>query len=167
MKKLLIIIVFCLIIVLSACQTRISNVKNIDKQDIFTLEGTSRYYIFFYRKDCEFCEVTKPTISMYNQYIKKYCPNRRVIYGVVINKKNEIEPDIYRQYTWGGGEGKNGNYYVTGTTKWEELYIATTPALISISTRIIDGVEQRIANYIAQGSGDIISYLENEMRSCA
>ena len=155
MKKFLIIIVvlFCSIFV--GCKKE--ELKEIKDEEIFMMEEEA-YYIFFFRDGCTGCERAFPYVIEYLDTIKdsKRYENCRYIYGVNLKTQDE-RSKILRPYPMGKGEGTDGKYFVTGVKEWDDLYIATTPALISI---YVDSSGVKQAKYLAQGASKIIDYLD-------
>ncbi len=159
MKKILLMLLILLSVVLVGCGTPgdISQLKNLEQQEIFT-QKEDRYYVFFYRDGCNGCEQTKPYILNYVKIISGAgYEDCRKIYGVnLTNKKNK---DMYYQYMGSGGQGTKNNFWVDGVTNWADLRIGSTPALIGIYIK--DG--QKTARYVAQGREAIVSALNEQL----
>lgn len=170
MKKvgLLVVLLFS-VFVLSACSNegKLHNVDSINKEDIFN-QKEDAYYIYFHRVDCPDCEQTSPSVIEYAtvRLEKAGCSDKRKIYSVLVYTKDEKPGEdtyIYREYTGDDGEGTDGKYKVTGVTEWDDLYIATTSALIAINTNK-DGV--KVASYVAQGANNVVSNLAGQLGEC-
>ncbi|MDD3999331.1 MAG: hypothetical protein PHX62_00345 [Bacilli bacterium] len=167
MKKIFLLLVFVFMIAtLFGCNNvgEIQGVKGIDREDIFN-QAEDDYYIYFHRLDCEDCEESIPYVIQYAQYVKdnENCKNKRKIYSVLLYTKEEKpgEDLIYREYG-GDGQGTDGKFYVNGISNWEELYIASTSSLISVST--VNGVKK--AYYAAQGWEKISESLQDQLGTC-
>lgn len=158
-KLSMLLISLLIILILTGCSSGIKYVKTIDKTEIFT-QSEKTYYVYFYREGCSGCESIASTVSLYAQKTKSDDTLVK-LYGVKLctslSDKGAREPLLYRSYTGSDGEGKKGDYKVTGLTAWDKLYIGSTPALIKISH--VEGVAR--SSYIAQGANDIKDYLEN------
>lgn len=160
MKKFFIILVLFFCIVLSACKKDEELLKTIKDNEIFLMEE-SAYYIFFSKDDCKYCDAARPEIISYLEQInsnsKKY-KNCRTVYEVSL-KNEDWKSEISRSYSGTGGQGTDDKFYVNGVTKWDSLYIATTPSLIAIYE--VDGV--RKAKYLAQTRSGVINYLKETL----
>jgi len=134
MKKLVfLLLLLSTIIIMGGC-ARKSSLKNINGEELFNLEDKS-YFVYIYEDDCEECEQTLPIIESYLYVIKeeKDYKNKSTVYGLNISKEqNSI---IARKYEGDNGQGANGKSFINDVTNWEELYIGTTPTLISIRVR--------------------------------
>ena len=169
MKKIgLFIVLLFSVFMLSACsrEGKLTNVDSIKKQDIFNQKEDS-YYVYFHRTDCPDCEQTSPRVIEYATIRKEKdtCSDKRKIYSVLVYTKDEKPKEdtyIYREYTGDDGQGTDGKYFVDGVTNWEDLYIATTSALIIVET--VNGV--KTARYIAQGSNNVVSHLSGQLGEC-
>lgn len=146
---------------LTGCSGGIKYVKTIDKTAIYSQEEKS-YYVYFYREGCSSCESIAGVVSNYAKEAKSNTAYIQ-LYGVKLctslEDKGATEPLLYRTYTGADGEGKKGDYKVTGVTAWYDLYIGSTPALIKITH--VDGVAR--SSYVAQGANDIETLLQNEL----
>lgn len=155
-KYLIVIIVLCCMLFVGCKKAELQEIKD---EEIFMMEGEA-YYIFFYRDGCTACERTLPYVLDYLDTIsrnsKRY-ENCRYIYGVNLKKGGESSK-IFRTYVKDNGEGTDGKYFVTGVKEWDDLYIATTPALISI---YVDSSGVKQAKYLAQGVSKIRDYLDS------
>lgn len=170
MRKIgLLTVVLLSIFVLSACTNKgkLSNVDSIKKQDIFNQEEDT-YYVYFHRIGCADCEQSSPRVIEYSliRDEKPGCNEKRKIYSVLLYTQDEKPKDdnlIYREYKGEGGQGTDGKYFVNDVTNWEDLYIATTSALIAINT---DKSGKKVASYIEQGANNIISHLSAQLGEC-
>lgn len=170
MKKigLLVIILFGLFVLSSCSSGKLKNVDNIKKEDIFN-QDEEDYYIYFHRIDCPDCENASPIVIQYSQIReeKQGCNQKRKVYAVLLYTPSEKPKEsvyIYREYKGIDGQGTDGKYFVDGVTKWEDLYIATTAALIAIST---NSKGEKVASYVAQGSSDIVAHLNGQLGECS
>ena len=154
MKKLLTLIVFLIsLFVLSGCNNG-SHLVEINADEIFTQEGN--YYIFFYEEDSEDSDSVKPVVEAYMDAVtkeEKYQSKSKVY---AVNLSNEENKAILRTYNGELGQGDAGDFYVNGVTKWEDLYIASTSALISIKT---NSENLTYAEFEAQTATNIYTFL--------
>ncbi|MGD9605146.1 MAG: hypothetical protein AB7V00_03185 [Bacilli bacterium] len=145
----------------------LEGVSNISPQDIFN-QKEDKYYIYFHRVDCADCEESSPYVINYAQIIKNYegCSDKRPIYAILLYTKSE-KPGrttyIYREYEGEGGQGTENKYYVDGVTDWEDLYIASTSSLISVSKNT-SGI--KTSKYVAQGAQAVIDALNAQLGTC-
>lgn len=134
-----------------------TKLKDLDADKLLSTEG--KYYVYFYREDCTGCQEVKPVIQQYLEAIQeeKWSDKRR-LYGFNITTGSGNE-EIYRVYTGENGQGTDGKFFVNDVTKWDDLYIASTPALISVT------VEDGVANirYEAQGASVVTQALATHL----
>lgn len=170
MRKLVfLVLVLFTVMVLSGCgeKGKLEGVKNISVEDIFN-QKEDKYFIYFHRIECPDCEQSAPYVIQYANIIKNNnnCGDKRKIYAVLLYTESEkpgLSTYIYREYTGTDGEGTEGKYHVTGVKNWEELYIASTSSLISISTNTAG---EKVARYVAQGSQNVNAALEEHLNNC-
>ena len=160
MRKMVIILMFIVLsAALSGCKksSDMDGIKNLKQQEIFT-QSENKYYVFFYREGCSGCEDTKPYIKAYIKALKTgNYEGARPIYGV--NLSDEANYTMYVSYSKEGGQGTDGRFFVDGVTKWEDLYIGSTPSLITVYVK--DGV--KTAQYAAQGKEKITTVLNDQL----
>lgn len=168
-KGIILLLVISVFGILSGCSSTKSDmkgIKNLVQQDIFK-QKEEKYWVFFYREGCSGCEEVKPYVLKYIDY-RKGRDECKKIYGV--NLSNEKNSSIYRtyknedgngqgQYTDGDGVVHKGIFYVNHVTNWDDLYIGTTPSLISI-TKSKDG---NYAYFVTSGSVKIKNLLNDEL----
>lgn len=149
----------------TSIESDMSGIKNLVQQEIYK-QKEERYYVFFYRDGCSGCEEVKPIVLKYIKY-RKDRDECRKIYGV--NLSNEKNNSMYRTYLNEDGKGQGqytdssgvhkGIFYVDGVTEWDDLYIGTTPSLISVKE--VDGV--KYSYFIASGSEKVKTKLNDEL----
>lgn len=165
-KVLLLMLVMNATFILSACNSsNMSGIKNLTQQQIYT-QKEDRYYVFFYRENCSGCEEVKPYVLKYVKQAKKNSKARKIYGFNLSDEKNKL---IYRtnpdkehgqgSYINSSGETVKGIFFVDEVQKWDDLYIGTTPSLISV--RVIDGVKK--SYFICSGHAKIIDTLNSEL----
>lgn len=153
MKKILsLAMMLLLVFALTGCKKAIPDLSG---EELFSAKGNSdgRYFIYFYRKDCEGCKEIEPVIEQYITYIKEEPEkwgDKRPVYGFDISEKSKYGK-IYRVYQGIDGEEENKQFYVRDAKTWEDLYIASTPSLIGVEK--VDG--KVIITFIASGSDNV------------
>lgn len=157
MYKIAILLLFMFIIMFaSGCksvESDMKGIKNLVQQEIYE-QKEEKYLLFFYREGCSGCENVKPIVLKYIKY-RKGRDECRKIYG--INLSNEKNSLIYRDHN---PEDKDKvDFYVNKITEWDKLYIASTPALLSV--REINGVKETY--FICSGDAKIKAYLNDEL----
>jgi len=158
MKKLLLLfLLLTSIVILGGC-AKDSHLKNLKGEELFTQEENS-YFVFLYKKDHEEYENTAAIVESYLHLVEdqKEYKNKSKIYGFDLSK--EPNSQIFREYKGKNGQGDNGTFYVNDVQDWEDLYIGTPVALISIRTR--DGV--KYANFEAEGYEAISARLQDHL----
>lgn len=161
-KLLLVLILLAQVFIFTGCKTSIEDMT-IGDQAIFDVEA-DHYYIYFYKDGCSGCEFVKPVI------LDAIADKDIVIYAVNLHPEGKSQSLIFRKFTKGNtGQGSNGDFYVNGATKWEMLYIATTPSLIEIKAVDVtndQGVTEKVkkAYFVANGEENIRKYLEDLMK---
>ena len=144
MRKLLIAIILILQFGIIGCNKDIeyiTSIENISIDNIFT-QKEEVYYIYFYKNDCEYCDYIKPYLENNSEV------NIIKIYGVNFSdNKNKL---INRAYE--NGEGTNFKYYVSGCSKYEDLYINGYPSLIKI--------ENGVSYFVANGRSNVEIFFE-------
>lgn len=129
-KKKIILYIFLVMItfVLTSCKKKItiSNYSEMDKiiyQSV--LNNDDKYLVFIYGDTCTACEELEPTIASYATLFannsNKYWP----LY--VLNSSNTR---VNKGLIASDGDSSYGDFI--GTTKYEDIHIATTPALLVI-----------------------------------
>ena len=124
----IILLVFLLMITftMTSCKKSVTIEKYSEMDRIIyksVLSNSDRYLVFIYGNDCSACEELEPTIAKYatlsKNNSKKYTPlyvmnasSTRLNKGLI---KNDSEYDSF-----------------VGTTNYEDIHIATTPALLVI-----------------------------------
>jgi hypothetical protein len=171
MKKAFLALILTFILsVMSGCSKvgELNGVKNISKEDIFN-QPEDKYFVYFHKIDCEDCEATDPYVIQYAQIIQEVegCKNKRPIYAVLLYTKDDERgkaPYIYRKYEGSEGQGTEGTFWVNDVSSWEELYIGSLSALISISKDPVTGVKK--ARYVSQGYEKVVESLQNQLGKC-
>lgn len=128
----------------------------IKDEDIFN-QSEEEYYVFFVKENCPYCIAAKPLVNdVYNQINaeESQLKGKINIYQVVLQESG-YKSKIFRVYSGEDGQGTDNKYFVDGVTKWDDLYIATTPSLIKIS--VVDGV--KTATYVAQGKTKVVEFV--------
>jgi len=158
MKKLLLLfLLLTSIVILGGC-AKGSHLKNLKGEELFT-QKENNYFVFIYQKDHEEYENTMTFVETYLQVIEEYkeYENKSKIYGFDLGKKPNSQ--ISREYD-GNGQGENKNFFVDDVQNWEDLYIGSPIALISIRTR--DGV--KYARFEAEGYQAISNRLSDHLQ---
>lgn len=168
MRKILLLLVMAFsIAILFGCKGKedIAGVKSIRKEDIFK-QKEEQYFVYFHRPGCGDCEIAEKKVKEYVANLKKKeCKGKMKIYSVILYTEEEKpgeEVYIYRAYQGEDGHGRRGDFYVIGVTDWQDLYIASTSSLITIST--IGDV--KMATAVAHGYASVTESLEEELRNC-
>ena len=171
MKRINIILLIILIAVLTGCKDKNVEIKSLIRNEIYTQE--EEYFVYFYKDNCGYCELTKPIILNYLKALeKRNNSGKRVVYGFDLsNSENifdngEAESGIYRAFegetSHGVGEAK-GNYKVNKVTSWDNLYIASVPSLISITLNSETGLKE---SYLVAGNKqEIENVLNSQLNS--
>lgn len=166
-KVIIILLVIYVLFLASGCngvESDLKGIKNLVQQEMYT-QKEDKYLVFIYRESCPDCENVKASVLEYISARKKNSSSRK-IYG--FNLSNEKNDGIYRIRAEGDGRGqitdstgvlRTGAFYVDGLTKWSDLYIAGTAALISIKEK--DGV--RYSYFVCSGAEKIKNYLNEEL----
>lgn len=146
-------------ITLYAKYTKELEIEYIKDEDIFN-QNEEEYYVFFVKENCPYCIEAKPLVN--DAYKKINAEGSELkgkvnIYQVVL-KETGYMSKIFRSYKGENGQGTDNKYYVDGVTKWDDLYIATTPSIIKIS--VVE--EVKTATYVAQGKTKVIAFV-NEL----
>lgn len=172
MKKGYKIIILCLIMFISffasgckSVESDISGIKNLVQQQLYE-QKEDRYLVFIYRANCDDCESVKAVVVEYAKAQKNNLKSRK-IYGFNLSNEKNCETNIYRIRKDGDGQGQVTSdgvlykkaFYVDGVTKWDDLYIAGTAALISIKEK--DGV--KYSYFLCSGALNITEYLKEEL----
>lgn len=132
---------------LKALWVPIFDYETIEDYDIF-MQDELVYYVYFMRDGCSWCEKIKEDVLRY--YYKTSINDkleRLYIINLRTDKKNST---IFRTYS------EDEDYYVNGVTKWDNLYIPATPALIEIT----ENSDERTASLVARGATTIKEKLE-------
>lgn len=165
-KVLLLVLIVFTTFFLNGCKREgMSGIKNLQQQELYT-QKEDKYYVFLYRDGCTGCEEVKPYVLRYIKLAKGREECRKVYGFYLSDEKNKL---IYRtnpnpengqgSYTNKDGKVETGIFFVDDVEKWDELYIGTTPSLISI--RVIDGVKK--SYFICSGSERIKETLNYEL----
>jgi thiol-disulfide isomerase/thioredoxin len=158
MKRIIsLLLIVITMFVLVGCSKK-TEFNEINAEEVFTTEG--KYFVYFYKDDCDDCEQTKPVIIDYMKKIEddKELADKRKVYAVNLSKPENAS--IYRAYNsvkygWGEGQG-DGSFWVNGVSKLDNLFIGATSALISVGS---DANGNRVANFQASGFDNISSTL--------
>ena len=134
-----------------------SGVKNLKGEQLFKQEG--KYLVFIHKEECAGCDEAMQIAIQYNSLLKEdKFKDKRKVYGFDVTKGDEA--GVYRLYKGEGGQGTDGAFYVDDVTEWKDLYIGSTPALISVNNT----GNTVLVRYVAQGAEAITSaftsYLE-------
>ncbi|MDD2258245.1 MAG: hypothetical protein WC278_01205 [Bacilli bacterium] len=128
------------------------SVKNLKGSELFDQEG--KYLIFVHKENCVGCDEAMEVVIQYNNVLKEdRFKDKRKVYGFDVSKGEESL--VYRSYSGVDGQGTNGAFYVNNVTKWNDLYIGSTPALLSVDNT----GETFIVRYVSQGAEAIIESL--------
>lgn len=160
MKRIIsLLLIVITMFVLVGCSKE-TEFKEIKAEEVFTTEG--KYFVYFYKDDCADCEQTKPVIIDYMKRIEddKELADKKKIYAVNLSKpENALIYRAYNSVKYGKGEGQgDGSFWVDGVTKWDDLFIGSTSALISVGA---DANGKRVANFQASGYDNVSSTLTN------
>lgn len=124
------------------------------KDEDILIQNEERYYVYLMRDGCTWCDKTKEDILRY-QYKQKQDQYNKIERLYVINlQTKEYNSPILRTY-----ENEDGFYL--DVSKWNDLYIPSTPTLLEIGVNN----ESRTIKLIANGSTDIKRALANSLIS--
>ena len=132
--------------------------RNIDDIDIFNQKEV-KYLVYLMKDGCTYCNKIKEDVNeyIYNLFDEKY-KNSTPLYIVNLKPTNGSRSQILRAYSGNGGED-DGNTFVTGAKSIDELYIPSTPTLISVS--YVEG--EMVAKLEAIGSTNVVKALEKNL----
>lgn len=153
MKKIIGIVCLLLIsFLLVGCNS--SSVKNLKGKQLFEQEG--KYLVLVYQDDCAGCDEAMAVVIQYNNLLKEgVFKDKRMVYGFDVTKGEEAS--VYRLYKGENGQGTDEAFFVNDVTTWTELYIGSTPALLSVNTT----GDKVLVRYVSQGSEAIIKSLSS------
>ena len=156
MKKVTILLVMMAILaVLSGCGK--TKLNDLNQETLFN--AADRYYVYFYRDDCPACQEVYPVIVQYLEALQEEkWQDKRPLFGFDISTGSNNE-SIYRAYSGSDGQGTEGRFFVDAATSFNQLYIAATPSLISI-TKTGNTI---VARYEAQGADAITRVLATHL----
>lgn len=166
MKRFNIAVIVLMLLMLSACKEESVYITPLIQNEIFTQEE-NKYFVFFYSDDCGFCETTKPLILEYLKTIQKANLDKRKVYGFDLSsKENKFDNGtsdygIFRVYEEESGNSTSSKYRVNGITKWNDLYIAGVPCLISITLDEMLGIKK--AYLVAENKQEIQAILNSQI----
>ena len=172
MRRINIFLLLILIVLLVGCKEESVYIKPLIQNEIFT-QTEDRYFVYFYKDNCGFCETTKPIILDYlNSLEMQENSDKRVVYGFDLSDSNnmffngETEYGIFRIYTGDAGDGSGSNlgkYKVNGVKVWNELYIAGVPSLITVTLNV--ETNEKESHLVAESKQEIQTVLENQLNS--
>lgn len=102
----------------------------ITDKEIF-LQAYDEYLVYFMKDNCSWCSKIKDDVLRYQYKLSLEQYQKNIKLFVVNLHTPERKSMILREYKEDGG---NDGFYVDGVTKWDSLYIPSTPTLIKIST---------------------------------
>lgn len=132
--------------------------RDIIDEEVFNQKEV-KYLVYFMKDGCTYCNKIKEDV---NDYIYKLLDeeyqNSTPLYVVNLKPSNGSKSKILRSYSGNNGEG-DGSTFVTGVKNWDELYIPSTPTIISIS--YVDG--EMDAKLEGIGSTNVSKVLKNNL----
>ncbi|MGI6710155.1 MAG: hypothetical protein ACOX4W_01725 [Bacilli bacterium] len=172
MKRINIILLIILIGILTGCKDKNVEIKSLIQNEIYTQEE-DRYFVYFYKDNCGYCDLTKPIILDYLKALEeKSNLNKRSVYGFDLSDSEnmfdngETEYGIFRVFegeTSHGVGDEKGNYKVNGITSWDNLYISNVPSLISITLNTETGLKE--SHLVAENKQGIENVLKSQLSS--
>ena len=123
-----------------------SEYETISDNEIFSKEE-QHYLVYFMKDGCSYCEKIKADILKYLYLTSKEEYSKSLKLYVVNLNTGDYKSSILRKYS------EELETFVNGVTKWDDLYISSTPTLIE--------VKNSVANLIEIGSTKIVDALSN------
>lgn len=136
---LVFVIVFSLLLV--GCDKQEYTMNVIKVEDIYTQEE-DEYYVYFFQKNCPYCEDCFETI---NEYINN--PSELKLYVCDLTNNQEIKRKNQ------SGQGPDGGYWVDNVSDYKNLWIAGVPSLIKIDVK-------NNSYYVTSGRKNILAYID-------
>lgn len=117
-----------------------------DKEIFDQTEET--YLVLFIKDDCPYCEKIKNKVLSFMAIDK----DKNKLY-VVNLKKDGLRSTILRSYQGLNGQSDDGDIYVDGVEKWDDLYISGTPTLIKVNT----ADNKKYSRYLEIGATKVVN----------
>lgn len=140
-KIILCIFLVMITFVLTSCKEKvtISSYSEMDKiiyQSV--LSNDDKYLVFIYGNNCSACEELEPTIASYATLAKNNSKKHLPLY--VLNSSNTR---VNKGLVASGGDSSYNDFI--GTSNYEDIHIATTPALLVIENhRVVKYISTKI-----------------------
>lgn len=143
-KKIFLLFVLLLfILILPGCNKKIYDEKYaIDYKEIYN-QPHDDYYVYFYKQNCSYCD---GVFDLINKYLNSEAQTKLFVCDIT-------NTEIARIYEGEKGQGSQGQHYINGIKKYEDLYIGGAPLLIKITNKE--------SNYIASGRKDVKLYVND------
>ena len=123
-----------------------SEYETINDNEIFSKEE-QHYLVYFMKNGCSYCEKIKADVLKYLYLTSKEEYSKSLKLYVVNLNTGDYKSSILRKYS------DELETLVNGVTKWDDLYISSTPTLIEI--------KKGVSNLIEIGSTKIVEALSN------
>jgi len=119
--------------------------ETIKDSEIFS-QNSNHYLVYFLRDECTYCDKIKIDVIRY-QYLTSLEEYNKSLKLYVVNlRTNDYVSPIFRNH-------ESGNSFVNNMTKWDELYISSTPTLIEVKNG---------TSYLLEvGSTKVVNALDN------
>lgn len=140
-NSLLLILILTLLITMVGCNKQEYTINKINVDEIYTQED-NEYYVYFYQKNCPYCE---DCFEVINEYINN--PSELNLYVCDLTNNQEIKRKNQ------SGQGPDGGYWVDNVSDYKNLWIAGVPSLIKIK-------ENDNSYYVTSGRKNILAYIE-------
>ena len=140
-NSLLLILILTLLITMVGCNKQEYTINKINVDEIYTQED-NEYYVYFYQKNCPYCE---DCFEVINEYISN--PSELNLYVCDLTNNQEIKRKNQ------SGQGPDGGYLVDNVSDYKNLWIAGVPSLIKIK-------ENDNSYYVTSGRKNILAYIE-------
>ena len=107
--------------------------REIDDTEIFN-QKENKYLVYFMKDGCTYCNKIKADVDDYiTKSLSEEYKNSLKLYVVNLNDTDgKGRSIILRSYTGENGDG-DGDTFVSGAQSWDQLYVPSTPTLISIT----------------------------------
>ena len=128
----------------------------IEDKMIFNQEETE-YFVYIYRDGCSWCSKIKNDVLKYITKIgfDNYKSSTKVYIINLTQDGNRSK--MFRTYTGEDGEALDSSFYVSKATKYDEIYLASTPALLKVNANN-DLVQ---ATLLANGASKVVKEMNN------
>lgn len=124
-------------------------------EEIFN-QPEDNYLVYFMKDGCNYCTKVKENVLSY-----MYLSGETGLKIYIVNLNNGVKSSILRSYTGEDGQGDDKDIYADNVTKWDDLYIPSTPTLIKISKV----GNTRISKFLCVGSTNIASTLSKALNN--